>query len=58
MPIGDPFDGHHQRYEAWFKKHEAAYISELLALRPFAPWKRRGVGLRRRHTTALPEVKP
>ncbi len=30
-----PFEAHHERYEAWFKKHEAAYLSELLALRPF-----------------------
>jgi len=31
------FEAHHQRYEAWFEKHEAAYLSELLALRPFVP---------------------
>jgi SAM-dependent methyltransferase len=38
-----PFEAHHQRYEAWFEKHEAAYISELLALRPFVPWDGRGI---------------
>lgn len=38
-----PFESHHQRYEAWFEKHQAAYISELLALRPFVPWQ--GYGL-------------
>ncbi|MCU0973151.1 MAG: class I SAM-dependent methyltransferase [Burkholderiales bacterium] len=38
-----PFEAHHERYEAWFKKHEAAYLSELLALRPFVPWEGRGV---------------
>jgi SAM-dependent methyltransferase len=38
-----PFEAHHQRYEAWFGKHEAAYISELLALRPFVPWEGRGL---------------
>jgi SAM-dependent methyltransferase len=38
-----PFEAHHERYEAWFKKHEAAYISELLALRPFVPWEGRGI---------------
>ena len=43
MPRVDPFDVHHQRYEAWFEKHEAAYISELLALRPFVPWKGWGI---------------
>ncbi len=38
-----PFEAHHQRYEAWFDKHEAAYVSELLALRLFVPWQ--GYGL-------------
>jgi len=38
-----PFEAHHQRYEAWFEKHEAAYLSELLALRPFVPWEGRGI---------------
>lgn len=43
MPKAAPFEAHHLRYEAWFGKHEAAYISELLALRPFVPWE--GYGL-------------
>jgi len=43
MPRVAPFDAHHQRYEAWFEKHEAAYVSELLALRPFVSWEGRGV---------------
>jgi SAM-dependent methyltransferase len=43
MPRVAPFETHHQRYEAWFKKHEAAYISELLALRPFVPWEGKGL---------------
>lgn len=43
MPRVAPFESHHQRYEAWFEKHEAAYISELLALRPFVPWEGRGL---------------
>jgi len=38
-----PFDTHHERYDAWFVKHEAAYVSELLALRPFVPWAGRGL---------------
>ena len=42
-PKTAPFDAHHQRYEAWFEKHEAAYISELLALRPFVPWQGKGL---------------
>ncbi|MEJ2061592.1 MAG: class I SAM-dependent methyltransferase [Gammaproteobacteria bacterium] len=43
MPRAAPFEMHHQRYEAWFEKHQAAYISELLALRPFVPWTGRGI---------------
>jgi hypothetical protein len=26
------FDTHHERYEAWFTRHEAAYSSELLVV--------------------------
>ncbi len=33
-----PFEAHSDRYEQWFEKHRAAYLSELLALRPFVPW--------------------
>jgi SAM-dependent methyltransferase len=43
MPKATPFDVHWSRYEAWFQKHEAAYLSELLALRAFVPWS--GLGL-------------
>lgn len=43
MPRVAPFESHHLRYEAWFGKHEAAYISELLALRPFVPWAGKGL---------------
>jgi len=43
VPRAVAFEAHHQRYEAWFEKHEAAYISELLALRPFVPWEGRGI---------------
>jgi SAM-dependent methyltransferase len=39
----EPFEAHHERYEAWFAKHEAAYVSELLALRPFVPCEGRGL---------------
>jgi len=31
------------RYEAWFGDHEAAYLSELLALRRFVPCEGRGL---------------
>lgn len=43
MPRTAAFEAHHQRYETWFEKHEAAYISELLALRAFVPWEGRGI---------------
>lgn len=43
MPRITPFEEHHERYEAWFAKHAAAYVSELLALRPFIPWEGRGL---------------
>ena len=43
MPRDAPFEAHHQRYEAWFDKHQFAYLSELLALRPFVPWEGRGI---------------
>jgi SAM-dependent methyltransferase len=38
-----PFDAHWSRYEAWFQRHEAAYLSELLALRAFVLWSGLGV---------------
>lgn len=37
------FDAHHARYEAWFTRHEAAYHSELLAVRALLPYQ--GLGL-------------
>jgi SAM-dependent methyltransferase len=43
MPRVAPFEAHHERYEMWFRKHQAAYISELLALRPFVTWQGRGL---------------
>ena len=39
----EPFEAHTERYEAWFERHDAAYISELLALRPFVPLTGRGL---------------
>lgn len=38
-----PFDAHHARYDAWFARHDAAYHSELLAVRAALPWQ--GLGL-------------
>jgi SAM-dependent methyltransferase len=37
MTRAEPFERHTARYEAWFPQHDAAYVSELLALRPFVP---------------------
>lgn len=42
-PKSHPFETHHDRYEAWFTRHEAAYLSELLAVRAVLPWQ--GLGL-------------
>jgi SAM-dependent methyltransferase len=38
-----PFEAHHERYERWFEAHQAAYVSELLALRSFIPWTGHGL---------------
>jgi len=43
MPKTAPFEAYHERYENWFDEHRAAYVSELLALRPFVPWEGRGL---------------
>jgi len=43
MPRTAPFDVHHERYDRWFEEHKAAYVSELLALRPYVPWEGRGL---------------
>jgi SAM-dependent methyltransferase len=48
MPRIAPFEAHHERYDSWFERHEAAYHSELLAVRALLPWEGRllevGVG--------------
>lgn len=43
MPRDAAFEQHAGRYEAWFDAHGAAYVSELLALRPFVPLTGRGL---------------
>jgi ubiquinone/menaquinone biosynthesis C-methylase UbiE len=43
MPRIEAFEAHAQRYEAWFDQHQAAYLSELLALRALVPWSGRGL---------------
>ncbi len=43
MPRIEPFEAHAERYDAWFERHQASYVSELLALRPFVPMSGRGL---------------
>lgn len=43
MPRIAPFEAHVQRYEGWFARHEAAYLSELLALRVYVPCSGPGI---------------
>jgi SAM-dependent methyltransferase len=43
MARAAPFDQHPLRYEAWFARHDAAYVSELLALRPYVPLQGEGL---------------
>jgi ubiquinone/menaquinone biosynthesis C-methylase UbiE len=37
MPTSEPFERHTERYERWFDTHEAAYRSEVEALRRLRP---------------------
>ena len=37
MPQTAPFESHTERYDRWFIRHEAAYVSELLAVRAALP---------------------
>ena len=43
MSAISPFEAYHDRYEAWFIRHKAAYWAELLAVRALLPWT--GLGL-------------
>ena len=43
MARSAPFEAHSGRYDEWFLRREAAYRSELLAVRAVLPWK--GLGL-------------
>lgn len=38
-----PFASQHQDYDAWFEQHQAAYLSELLAVRALLPLEGRGL---------------
>lgn len=42
-PRTAPFVRHHRRYDDWFERHRAAYLSELLAVRALLPWSGRGL---------------
>jgi ubiquinone/menaquinone biosynthesis C-methylase UbiE len=43
MPRSAPFEAHSGRYEKWFPRHEAAYLSELLAVRALLPVQGKGL---------------
>ena len=43
MPRTQAFDAHPGRYDHWFVEHEAAWVSELLALRALVPWTGEGL---------------
>jgi len=43
MAKSAPFEQNSTRYEAWFEQHRAAYVTEMLALRPFVPLTGRGL---------------
>ena len=43
MPRIEPFEAYAERYDAWFERRPAAYVSELLALRLFVPMSGRGL---------------
>ena len=43
MPITEPFEEHIDRYEEWFEVHDAAYASELSAVRDLLPEEGRGL---------------
>jgi SAM-dependent methyltransferase len=42
-PKAEPFVRHHRRYDEWFERHWAAFLSELLAVRALLPWEGRGL---------------
>ncbi|MGA9032657.1 MAG: hypothetical protein WB402_09090 [Sulfuricaulis sp.] len=42
-PKTAPFVRHHRRYDEWFERHRAAYLSELLAVRALLLWSGRGL---------------
>jgi SAM-dependent methyltransferase len=43
MARSEAFEAHAGRYDEWFERNDAAYVAELLALRPFVPLDGRGL---------------
>ena len=43
MAKSAPFETHSKRYDEWYVRHQAAYLSELLAVRVLLPWKGQGL---------------
>ena len=43
MAKSAPFEAHSDRYDEWYVCHQAAYLSELLAVRALLPWKGQGL---------------
>jgi SAM-dependent methyltransferase len=43
MARSAPYEAHSGRYDRWFPRHEAAYLSELLAVRALLPVEGRGL---------------
>lgn len=43
MARSGPYETHSDRYDRWFPRHEAAYLSELLAVRALLPVGGRGL---------------
>lgn len=45
MAKTEPFERYHRHYDAWFARHEALYLSELLAVRALLPFQGRGLSI-------------
>ncbi len=43
MAKSAPFETHSEPYDEWYERHQAAYLSELLAVRALLPWKGQGL---------------
>lgn len=43
MARSAPYEAHSARYDKWFPRHEAAYLSELLAVRALLPVQGKGL---------------